>query len=43
MLGNDREISNYTIAVAKKRLPKQAYFHGNNGRDVFYAVRAEML
>jgi hypothetical protein len=30
LLGNDREISNCTTAVAKLRLGKQACFHGNN-------------
>jgi hypothetical protein len=29
LLGNHREISNYTTAVAKKRLRKRACFHGN--------------
>jgi hypothetical protein len=30
LLGKDHEISNYTAAIAKQRLSKQARFHGNN-------------
>jgi hypothetical protein len=42
MLVNGK-MSNYTTTVAKIWLLKQACLHGNNGRDVFYAIRAEML
>jgi hypothetical protein len=37
LLDNDREIGNYTTAVAKQRLRKQTYFHGMhcNRRTVF--------
>jgi hypothetical protein len=42
-LGNDCETSNYTTAIGKWELRKQACFNSNNGRDVFYMVHAEML
>jgi hypothetical protein len=30
LLGNDRDISDYTTTVDKYRLHKQTYFQGNN-------------
>jgi hypothetical protein len=48
LLGNDREISNFTTAVAgeglhKKHVSTATREYSNNGTDVIYEVRAEKL